>query len=103
MLQINDELKVFRNQLRREATVLAVLKKKALIEYAMPNGTTALNILQRDDILGVGPYRSVSYFGLTFLWLRALISCGAAWSGRPQKGKPCPTPSNALRIKMGAA
>ena len=54
MLQINDELNVYRNQLDREAIVLAVWKHKALIEYTMPNGTSALNIIASDDVDGEG-------------------------------------------------
>jgi len=103
MLQINDELNVYRNQLDREAIVLAVWKHKALIEYIMPNGTSALNIIASDDVHGEGTYRSVSYYGLTRRWLNILVDQSAVWEGRPQKGNPCPTPSDALSIKVGAA
>lgn len=103
MLQINDELDVYRNQLDRAAYVLAVYKTKALIEYTMPNGTSALNIIDSDDVHGQGDYRSVSYYGLTMRWLKELIGTDMAWEGQPQKGKPCPTPGHALRIKLEAA
>lgn len=103
MLQINDELTVYRNQLDREAFVLAVWKHKALIEYTMPNGTSALNIIASDDVHGEGDYRSVSYYGLTLRWLKLLVSTHVRWEGRPQKGAPCATPLAALSIKVGAA
>lgn len=103
MLQINDELNVYRNQLDREAIVLAVYMHKALIEYTMPNGTSALNIIHSNDVHGRGDYRSVSYYGLTLRWLKILVDQSASWEGRPQKGNPCPTPLDALSIKVGAA
>ena len=93
MLHINDQLDVYRNQLDREAIVLAVYKNKALIEYTMPNGTSALNIIASDDVHGEGVYRSVSYYGLTLRWLNRLIEDHMAWEGRPQKASHARRPA----------
>ena len=57
---VGDNLEVDRNQGLRDAVIVSVSGDEDLIEYEMPNGTTALNIIKPD-----GNYRSFSYNSLT--------------------------------------
>lgn len=54
-----DRLQVHVNQGWREAWVLAVIDDEALVEYRMPAGTTAMQIIQNNKRCPYGP--SVSY------------------------------------------
>ena len=47
--QIGQSLIVFRNQGDREAVIIAQHEDTFLIEYEMPRGTTALNIINEHD------------------------------------------------------
>lgn len=95
----------------RAAIVLAVRKGWALIEYEMPNGTTALRLLRLTDKivemfiferkfikLTRREYRNLSYYDVTRPWLRAIIKNGMTWKGVPQqkRGRSAPTPQELL-------
>lgn len=85
-------MQLFVNQGYRDATILATLDHLDLMEYEMPNGTTALQIVQHGADFG----RSVSYRALPKRWQRALIEQGATWIGNPQQnGRRGPLPQPA--------
>jgi len=99
-LSVDDCLEVERNQAYREAVVVAVDGDKALIEYLMPNGTSALNIIDRD---GDGSdYRSVGYWGLSTRWLDIVIASGVRWEGNPQKGRKAFSPNTIKAERLAA-
>lgn len=79
-----DLTTVLVNQGDRDATVLAVLGTKALIEYTMPAGSTGLQII---DLLTDAPTpgRSVGYRNLPTKWLQAVVDAGSSWEGNPQQ------------------
>ena len=97
-LAAGDETEVYVNQGWREARVLAVLGNKALVEYTMPAGTTALTIyehamgqlLNSKEIAWAVEYaplgRSVSYRKLSKRWIRAMWEQGTEWQGNSQSG-----------------
>lgn len=68
------------NQAKRSGTVLAVIEggARALVEYQMPGGTTALLEVAGDSQL------SISYARLPRRWGAALQSRDQAWEGRGQ-------------------
>jgi hypothetical protein len=81
MWKPGDTFTIEVNQGAREAVVLAVIGDKSLIEYTMPAGSTALQIVtwgaeQRG--------RSVSYAAVPTKWLRAIVEEGCEWDGNPQ-------------------
>jgi len=78
----NDTITLYVNQGRREAVVLAIIGQKALIEYEMPKGSTALRFV---NVAGTGNQQGVSYFDLPTKWLEAIVANGLEWIGRPQK------------------
>ncbi len=89
------------NQGTREGTVLAVLGTKFLVEYEMPNGTTALRVLSMLDDLENGP--AMSYRAVPTKWLRAIVNDGVGdWEGRPQQsgGKSAPKPAEILATRL---
>ena len=93
------------NQGWRDAWVLADLDDEVLIEYAMPNGSTALRIAKREDIKGkdsvyLQNYRSVSYVSLPKKWLVALGD--EEWEGMPQRGRLPGTPVQELWLRFKA-
>ena len=63
-------LDVYRNQAYREAYLYAVIGERALIEYEMPNGSSALNFV---SIHNTRDYRPVSYGALPKKWAKAVI------------------------------
>ncbi len=79
-----DITTVLVNQGDRDATVLAVIGTKALIEYTMPAGSTGLQII---DLLTEAPTpgRSVGYRDLPTKWLQAVVDAGMDWEGQPQQ------------------
>jgi hypothetical protein len=56
---IGRETLVVRNQGSRDARVVGVNSEHLLIEYEMPNGTTALNII--DGMASSDDYKSITY------------------------------------------
>jgi hypothetical protein len=82
LMEQNDQVWIHVNRGWREAVVLAVLDGKALLEYEMPNGSTALRVVPQDTDDEMW-YRNVSYRSLPKKWLRVLIETD--WKGRPQQ------------------
>lgn len=80
--RIGKGMEVFRNQGDRDATIVSVLGEDVLIEYEMPNGSTALNIVKAD-----GSYKSMPYSKLqrTSKWLKNLDK--SLLINNPQSGK----------------
>lgn len=66
---IGDYYVVYRNQGDRDGAIVSCSGDDVLVEYEMPNGTTALNIIKPD-----GSYKSISYAKLqnTKKWLNNL-------------------------------
>jgi hypothetical protein len=56
---IGKETQVKRNQGIRDAVVVGANGERLLIEYEMPNGTTALNII--DEMSSADEYKSITY------------------------------------------
>lgn len=56
---IGVEISVLRNHGERDAIVVAVSKDRFLIEYQMPNGTSALNILK--SLSRPNEYKTITY------------------------------------------
>jgi len=54
--KIGQNMEVFRNQGDRDATIVSTSGDDILVEYEMPNGTTALNIIRPD-----GSYKTIPY------------------------------------------
>jgi hypothetical protein len=57
--RINENVEVFRNQAYRHGVVVAASRNGFLIEYTMPNGTSALNFVK--DLRCPDRYKSFSY------------------------------------------
>jgi hypothetical protein len=99
--------KLLVNQGWRPAWVLAELDGEALIEYEMPNGTSALRIATAgalaEDWVNLMPweYRSVSYHALPRKWLRVLARYDEPWVGDPQQTRRPGTPADELRRRFG--
>jgi hypothetical protein len=86
--QPGDTFTINVNQGDREAMVLAVIGNQALIEYVMPAGTTALQVVTEGrEQIG----RSVSYPAVPTKWLRAIVEDGREWEGNPQGRKKIST------------
>ncbi len=56
---IGNHLQVFRNQGERWAEVVATSKNGFLVEYEMPNGTTALNVIK--SLRRPNEYKTITY------------------------------------------
>jgi hypothetical protein len=85
------------NQGSRDARVLAVRGAKMLIEYEMPDGTTALRMLSSQ---GYGDSTSISYYRVTGPWLQHMQAAGIEWLGRPQQTRPPGTVRERFRQLM---
>lgn len=57
--RIGNHLQVFRNQGERWAEVVATSKNGFLVEYEMPNGTTALNVIK--SLSRPNDYKTITY------------------------------------------
>lgn len=57
--RIGETIYVNRNQGEREGTIVAVSGTNYVIEYEMPNGSTALNLI--NDLNNPDDYKSISY------------------------------------------
>ncbi len=57
--RIGNHLQVFRNQGDRWAEVVATSKNGFLVEYEMPNGTTALNVIK--SLSRPNDYKTITY------------------------------------------
>jgi len=80
-----DRLQLDVNQGWREAWVLAVVDDEALVEYRMPAGSTAMQIIQNNRRSNNG--RSVNYRACPLFWQRAMRLAGVEWVGRSQTGR----------------
>lgn len=80
-----DRLQLDVNQGWREAWVLAVIDDEALVEYRMPAGTTAMQIIQNNRRSHYG--RSVNYRACPLYWQRAIRAAGREWVGESQTGR----------------
>jgi len=81
-----DRLSVYVNNGQRKATVLAVVENEALIEYEMPDQSTALRVLFYP---GPSRWQRASYRTLPLKWLRAIVYDGLNdWIARPQQTHP---------------
>jgi len=79
------------NQGWRNATVLMTIDDEALVEYEMPNGSSALRIVPvaSDQQGAISPpwYRNLSYKRVPKKWLRKLVETGMTWLGSPQQSE----------------
>lgn len=88
------------NQAEREANILVRLKSgETVVEYEMPNGTTAM----RRYIPGKG-WRNMSYNATPKRLLLYMVAHGIKWWGVPQGStKHALTPSELLKSKFGVS
>lgn len=94
----------------REAVVLAVLADRALVEYTMPHGTTALAFVDAFDFIYFQSIaqckrvimRPCTYRLLLLPWLNAVITQSpleSLWQGRSCRGK-VPSPRTILKHRV---
>ena len=82
MNKIGEVLEVYRNQGYRYAKIVSLSGDDILIEYQMPNGTTALNIVKPDDSYKTLPYAKLQ---VSKKWLKNLDA--SLLINRPQSGE----------------
>jgi hypothetical protein len=81
--EAGDPVTVWKNQGNREATVIAVLGDRCLVEYTMPSESTALYFaLITEPSVSL---TTVAYHNLTKAWRKAVAEQCADWEGRPQQ------------------
>ena len=81
----NDSITVYSNQAEREACVLAVIKDQILVEYEMPNGTSAL-LQMTVDGRNLIRRRNVNYNTVPRRWLNAIRRADMTdWLGMGQR------------------
>lgn len=95
ILQPGDTTTIWVNQGWRPCTVLARLVHELLVEYRMPNGTTALQVHSGLSV------KSVSYRGLATRWLQAVVDAGQTWDGSSQGKAAVPSPAAMLAARLG--
>lgn len=93
-LQPGDEIGIYRDGGWREGWVLAVRMEEALVEYAAPDGATALLMVPAAvPRVAVGPKlvdtrecesRPIPYLAVFRPWLLAIMEGGQDWVGQPQ-------------------
>lgn len=82
----NDSFELFINQGHRPVVILAVIDGRALGEYEMPAGTTALIYLKQDAAGNIQPDGGVSYKACPLKWIKAIKDAGLEWIGNAQQG-----------------
>ena len=82
--QSGDAMTLFVNQGERDACVLGTIDDHMIVEYEMPSGTTALQILNNEK--GAFFVRSVSYTSCPKIWIQAIIDGVGGWKGNSQYG-----------------
>jgi hypothetical protein len=100
-----DNCGVFVNQAMRDATVLAVLSRTVeehliweyLLEYEMPNGTTALWF---DSVLR--KHHNLAYKDVPDRWLSEIIAREQTWIGVAQGGRKALSPQAMLEQRAQA-
>lgn len=86
-LNPGDMLVTISNQGWRNAYCLAVIKDRALIEYYMPNGSTSLRVINRNNP-NDWRYKNISYYSCPKKWIEAMVAVDSEWEGRPQQWNP---------------
>lgn len=89
-LEAGEEFHVWVNQGLRIGTVLGVHEDRAIVEYEMPAGTTAMIVVPRDGSENWG--KSVSYRTCPKYWIKAIFRGTGWWTGRSQTGNEYPFP-----------
>ena len=79
---IGNHLQVFRNQGERWAEVVATSKNGFLVEYEMPNGTTALNVIK--SLRRPNEYKTITYKKALASWEFGLQLQDAQLINNPQ-------------------
>ena len=80
--QSGDAMTLFVNQGERDACVLGTIDDHMIVEYEMPSGTTAMQILKNDN--GADHVRSVSYTSCPKIWIQAISDGVGGWKGNSQ-------------------
>ena len=78
-----QRISIWVNQGERDAWVLCTLEDQIIVEYEMPSGTTALNILQ--NAVDVKFVKSVSYKSCPKKWIQAIRDGVGSWEGICQR------------------
>ena len=78
-----QRISIWVNQGERDAWVLGTLEDQIIVEYEMPSGTTALNILQ--NAVDVKFVKSVSYKSCPKKWIQAIRDGVGSWEGICQR------------------
>ena len=90
--QSGDAMTLFVNQGERDACVLGTIDDHMIVEYEMPSGTTAMQILKNEKSAGDGycrafsHVRSVSYTSCPKIWIQAISDGVGVWKGNSQYG-----------------
>ncbi len=58
--RVGEQVDIYRNQADREGIIVSYVDEDILVEYQMPKGTTALNIIKPDGSYKSYPYRKLS-------------------------------------------
>jgi hypothetical protein len=93
----------------RPARVLAIRDECLLVEYQMPGGSTALQILTptvgqlvaNGTITTTRLYgtHSVGYYDLSTRWLRAIAEAEQEWIGHPRGCAPVPSVATLVQLR----
>lgn len=84
---LGNHLQVFRNQGERWAEVVATSKNGFLVEYEMPNGTTALNVIK--SLSRPDDYKTMTYKRAFASWEFGLQLQNAELINNPQTHQAC--------------
>lgn len=95
-LKVGDTFTISVNHGDREALALARIGNQVLVEYLMPAGSTAMQILT-DGNENRG--RSVSYSSIPTKWLRAIVEEDNEWEGNPQSGRKPQSAKEELAVR----
>lgn len=83
--EAGDIVHLWVNQGMREGVVLGVCHDMMIVEYEMPAGSTALNVLPKDGRQNWG--RAISYKSCPKYWLEAIKRGVGGWAGYGQRGE----------------
>lgn len=86
--ELGNDVMIFRNQAERTARVVATSESAYLVEYSMPKGTTALNVIR--DLSNPDSYSTITYESAkgSHEWGKELD--GVELIERPQRSKYTP-------------
>jgi hypothetical protein len=95
--QVGDMISIYRNQAEREAEVLALSGHEILVEYTMPNGTSALNVIDTtmDEYTGGSAKRN--YEPISYSQLRE----SKKWASKIDKSRLVNNPQKGSKFKEG--